>query len=542
MNTKGILASSALTFILVQLLSMALPVPVHAASVTIVPTSGTVGTSISIQGKGFAGRLATIHWDKQIILRDIPISETGELACSLKVPRACKGRHTIKITDDSNWTSSTASTTFTVLPSIRVFPRIGRVYTTITIIGTGFTAFERDIRITWDGKALPVTATANHLGTWSINFDVTETTKGDHFIGAFSNATPASEIGEVKFLLAPVAKVTPLSGTVGSEIKIEGFGFRTGEDGITITWDGEIIMCNIVGGPDGSWSVTLKVPPSVRGYHTIGVYGSSFTPKGVVPDTTFEVLPQIQLEPSAGNKGTKVTIKGTGFAQDETVTISFNETKLDITTVADGTGSFNVAFESPQSRLKENTITASGDKGNSAQAVFIMEKTAPPPPELLSPAQKAELEIFDSVGDVFLEAARHLVRTIAHPLGLGQLKPNSLSTTFDWSDSDSAHNIRYVLQITRGDDFSSPTLVKANLIESEYTLSREDKVTRGNYSWRVKAIDDVGNESQWSKVHQFNVTLMSPQVLVLSLTIPLLIIAAIVSAIAFTWRTRRLKR
>lgn len=541
MSTKGILASSALTFILVQLLSLALPIPVRAASITIVPTSGTVGTSISIQGKGFAGRLATIHWDNQIILRDIPISETGELTCSLKVPQACKGKHTIKITDDSNWTGNTASTTFTVVPSIRIFPRIGKVYTTVIVIGTGFTPFEQGIRVTWDGDALPIIATSNHLGTWNINFDVTETTKGDHFISAFSDTTPASEIGEVKFILAPVAKVTPLSGTVGSEIKIDGFGFRTGEDGITITWDGEIIMCNIVGGPDGSWNVTLKVPPSIRGYHTIGVYGSSFTPKGIVPDTDFEVLPQIQLEPNSGNKGTKVTVKGTGFAQGEKITISFNKTQLDITTVADDTGSFNIAFKSPQSRLKENTITASGDKGNSARAVFTIEKTAPPPPELLTPTQEAELEIFDSVGDVFLGAARHLARTITHPFGLGHLKPNSLSATFDWLDSDSTHNIRYILQVTRGDDFSAPILVKANLIESEYKLSREDNVTKGTYSWRVKAIDDMGNESHWSKVHQFNVTLMSTQTFIVSLTIPLLLIGAIVSAIAVTWRTRRLK-
>jgi len=540
MQSKGLLILVALIFAL-PLVFLAHPVPVHAASITISPASGAVGTSIQLSGNGFSGRLATIRWDDQILLSKVPISETGELTYNLKVPDACRGNHIIEITDDSNWTSSTASATFAVVPGITVSPRTGRPYTLVTVIGNGFARLERDIKITWNGNILSGSATANHLGTWGINFDVPDTGKGEYYIGAFSSSTNASEIGEQRFVVAPFAKVETTSGPVGVEIKIDGFGFRTGEDGITITWDGEIIMCNIVGGPDGSWSATLNIPPCTKGYHTIGVYGSSFTPKGIVPDTDFNVVPNVELQPTSGNKGTRVTVNGAGFAEDETVTLSFEGMPLDIKAAADGTGSFNVAFEAPQSRVKDSKVKATGSAGSSAEAIFIVEKIAPLAPTLLSPEQGARLEIFDSVGDVFLGTAKLLVGSIRFD-DSGQRALGSPIATFDWSDVNAESNITYTLEIARGDDFSSQVLLKERLVDSEYTLSKDDTLGKDIYIWRVKAVDNIGNESPWSEIQEFEMIPMSNQVLILSIVIPVLVIATIVAAVMLTWRIRRSKR
>jgi hypothetical protein len=523
----------------ITIILLASPIPVHAASITLAPASGTVGTYIQITGSGFAGRFANIHWDDQIILSKIPISETGEITCNLKVPPACRGNHIIKITDDSNWTASIGETTFTVFPSITILPHIGRTYTTVTIIGNGFAASENEISITWDGTVLPTSAIADNLGTWSINFDVTETKKGEYYIGAFSSSTDASEIGEHRFIIAPFAKVEPTSGPVGTEISIDGFGFRTGEDGITITWDGEIILCNIVGGADGSWNATLNTPPCTKGYHTIGVYGSSFTPKGIVPDTDFNVLTNIELHPASGNRGAKVIANGTGFANDETITLSFEEMTLDAKATTDNTGSFSVAFEVPQIRVKANKVKATGSTGNSAETLFVAEKVAPPTPTLLSPLQGAKLKIFDSLGDVLLEPAKYLIGIITFR-NSRQEDSGPPITTFDWSDISDEGKVSYILQIDRGDDFASQVLLKENLVDSEYNLSRNDISIKGIYYWRVKAVDDVGNESPWSKVHEFDLINMSNQDLILSLTIPILFIFAIVAAAILRWRKHRI--
>ncbi|MFC2050900.1 hypothetical protein ACFLTN_06995 [Chloroflexota bacterium] len=526
--------------IAIPLILLASPIPIHAANITTTPASGTVGTSIQISGDGFAGRSATIHWDDQIILSKIPISETGELTCNLKVPSACRGDHVIKITDDSNWTASTASATFTVLPAITVSPRTSRPHTRITVIGDGFAASEKDIRITWDGTVLTTSATANAFGTWGINFDVPETNRGEHYIGAFSSSTDASEVDDLLFIVAPFAKVAPTSGPAGTEISVDGFGFRTGEDGITITWDGEIILCNIVGGADGSWSAKLNIPPCTKGYHTIGVYGSSFTPKGIVPDIEFNVVPHIELQPASGNKGAKVTVNGAGFANGETITLSFEEITLDSKAITDDAGSFSTAFEVPQSSVKDNKVKATGSAGNSAEAIFAAEKISPPTPALLSPPQGAKLKILDSFGDVFLGPAKRLMGIISYGDSRNQNSGPPIET-FDWSDVNAEGKVTYTLQIVRGGDFSSQVLSKENLVDSEYDLTRNDISTKDIYSWRVKAVDDVGNESPWSEVQEFDLIPMSNKALILTLTIPILFIAAIVAVVILTWRKNRAK-
>ena len=539
-HSKVLLALLAIIIVL-PFIFMASPVPVHASNISIGPASGTISTSIHINGNGFSGRLATIYWDNQIILSKVPISETGELTFDLQVPPACKGSHTIKITDDSNWTSSTASATFTVLPGITIFPRIGWPYTSITVTGNGFACFEKDIKVTWDKTVLPISAAANQFGIWSINFEAPESAKGEYYISAFSSSTDASEIGEHKFIVGPFAKMQPSSGPVGTEITIEGFGFRTSEDGITITWDNQIILCNLIAGTNGVFDTTLNIPPATQGLHLVGVFGSDFTPKGIIPDMDFNVVPNIQLQPPSGNKGTRVSVNGTGFIKGEAVTLSFEGTSLNINIVADDKGSFSIGFDAPQSAVKENKVKAIGTTGNSAETLFIIDKVTPPAPSLVSPTQGAELEVFDSVGDVFLGTTKQLIRIISFR-NSEQRKLGPSDIKFDWSDIKVQGKTTYTLEIANGNDFLSPAVLKKELVDSEYTLSRDDILTIGSYTWRVMAVDDIGNEGLWSDADEFEVIPMSNQVLIMSLVIPLVSIGVMVGLATITWRRYKARR
>ena len=539
-HSKVLLALLAIIIVL-PFIFMASPVPVHASNISIGPASGTISTSIHINGNGFSGRLATIYWDNQIILSKVPISETGELTFDLQVPPACKGSHTIKITDDSNWTSSTASATFTVLPGITIFPRIGWPYTSITVTGNGFACFEKDIKVMWDKTVLPISAAANQFGIWSINFEAPESAKGEYYISAFSSSTDASEIGEHKFIVGPFAKMQPSSGPVRTEITIEGFGFRTSEDGITITWDNQIILCNLIAGTNGVFDTTLNIPPATQGLHLVGVFGSDFTPKGIIPDMDFNVVPNIQLQPPSGNKGTRVSVNGTGFIKGEAVTLSFEGTSLNISIVADDKGSFSIGFDAPQSAVKENKVKAIGTTGNSAETLFIIDKVTPPAPSLVSPTQGAELEVFDSVGDVFLGTTKQLIRIISFR-NSEQRKLGPSDIKFDWSDIKVQGKTTYTLEIANGNDFLSPAVLKKELVDSEYTLSRDDILTIGSYTWRVMAVDDIGNEGLWSDADEFEVIPMSNQVLIMSLVIPLVSIGVMVGLATITWRRYKARR
>jgi tetratricopeptide (TPR) repeat protein len=217
-----------------------------------------------------------------------------------------------------------------------------------------------------------------------------ETINADRSDTIIDGLSAESEINKLKTIGKPSVKVTPVSGTVGTKLFIYGWGFRANEDGMTVTWDGEIIVCNIRAELDGSLIIdgskvpnisssytgdtreSIYVPPSTKGRHILGVYGSSFTPRGTVNDTIIEVLPNITISPAPTTKGTQIIISGTGFANEELVTVDFNKTIINGTTNANG--NFEVSLVIPSEKGKKYNISASGDKRSSVNTSF---ETAP---------------------------------------------------------------------------------------------------------------------------------------------------------------------
>ncbi len=226
--------------------------------------------------------------------------------------------------------------------------------------------------------------------------------KDESDVSSPSSAAGIAEISKNRSTSKPYVNVTPVSGPVGTKLFIYGWGFRGNEDGMTVTWDGEIIKCNIRAEIDGSLIIdgskvpynspvytgdtreTVYVPPTTRGRHILGVYGSSFTAIGIVNDTIFEVIPAIKLLPEAHIKGTQVTITGTGFAANEAIVVSMNRAATNIVATADSTGSFIATLIIPASKVKEYYIAVSGNKGNSAQASLTIVPERPIPAEQVS--------------------------------------------------------------------------------------------------------------------------------------------------------------
>jgi hypothetical protein len=273
----------------------------------------------------------------------------------------------------------------------------------------------------------------------------------------------------------------------------------------------------------------------------MGVFGSDFTPRGIIPDMDFNVVPNIQLLPVTGNKGTKVTINGTGFTKGETITFTFEGNSLNTNAVTDDKGSFSTTFTAPQSASKENKVTATGTAGNSAEAIFVIDKVTPPAPTLIFPVQGATLEAFNSVGDVFLGTARQLLGIVSFQ----NSKQPGLGTpdvTFDWSEINAQGKITYTLEIDNTSNPASPAVLRKGLPGSEYTLTKVDTLSVGRYTWRVMAVDDIDNEGFWSDTGEFAVIPMSNQVFILSMVIPLVFIVAIVSLVWLTLRRYKAKR
>jgi len=510
---------------LISIISMAVnllaPSPAYAVSISVTPTSGTAGSEISISGEGYIGKMATIYWDDKKLVQNVPVSKAGQINYTFEAPQAAKGEHTIKVTDDSNWADIIASATFVITPSVNTDPPWGKIGIPILLSGSGFVAGEIKIKPTLDGRTLsklPVTADKN--GTWHLVFDVPNLPKGEYVLAASGEITQQSEMTQSLFTIGPFCKAKPLSGPVGTKVTITGVGFRPGEDGVTITWDGPILDMNFVAEPNGNLTCTIIVPPSVKGAHVIGIYGSSFTPRGIIPDIGFEVIPSIELIPAEGNKGTTVKINGMGFDSGESVTVTYDQTDTGITAVTDSKGNFMSTFQVPVSPGKDHTITATGNKGASAQAVFSTTRGIPEAPKLLSPGAGAKLQSFNSVIDI-------IINTFQQIGGPGEKASSTNLTTMTWSSAGDPSELAYSLQISRSNDFSAPVFHKENISTNSYLLARSSLPDAGIYYWRVKAVDSIGGEGKWSNTSKFETVTTSPLVIALAVTILILVIAII---------------
>ncbi len=72
--------------------------------------------------------------------------------------------------------------------------------------------------------------------------------------------------------------------------------------------------------------------------------------------------------------------------------------------------------------------------------------------------------------------------------------------TFDWSDVTDPGGVTYTLEII-------DTLTKTGLTASTYTLTSDEALAAGTYSWRVRAIDGAGNVGEWSSTWSLIVTI-----------------------------------
>jgi hypothetical protein len=284
---------------------------------------------------------------------------------------------------------------------------------------------------------------------------------------------------------------------------------------------------------DGTPRYELFVPPTTQGKHKIGLYGSSFTPRGILPDYYFDVIPAINIEPDAGNTGTNVTVTGTGFGANETISISYDNSKMDDTYGTDNQGNFTASITVPQSKGKEHIITATGDKGNSREATFTLLNEMTQLPQLTSPEKGVKIALFNSVGEVFRGTWKYLTNIRTYSKGTQNRNYTKTFTILDWSYGDGSTDMNYALQISQDNAFTSIILDEGNLNNSQYNLTEHGMLPKGTYFWRVKAVDSSGNESEWSEISQFEIISMTTMVFIFSILCLILIIAAIAFGILF---------
>jgi hypothetical protein len=349
---------------------------------------------------------------------------------------------------------------FNVLPSVNTDELGGAVGDIVTIDGYGFSA-EKPISIYFDSTKIS-TSDTDELGTFSnARFSIPATPLGKHVI-----KVQDSEGYTVSYDYNVTQKmiVEPYSVCVNNKVNISGMGFPAITN-LVVFFDGEDISA-MTTDAYGVFSTNITVPPCGDGIHTIKVSD------GVNPAFGDVIVnPNVHISDSSGYIGMQLTITGTGFRIGNNLNATYDETRLNGTTV-DDLGNFVFSFNVPRSISGSHTITVT-DGVNTKSMIFNVESTPPLAPNLELPVD----------GTRFTNEIR-----------------------FQWEAVTDPSGVFYVIEIANDARFTQPTISQGNLEQTYYDLPDDPKITPGRsepYFWRVRAIDYASNQGNWSVVGTF---------------------------------------
>ena len=503
-----------------------------------------------------------ICWDSLTNVKETFTADAaGSYSLAIYTPEAWKGDHTVYLVD--NTYAQKASAIFTVLPSVKIDPAEGPVGTTVTFNGYGFSASQQ-LRIKFNDTVV-TTTTANTVGSWTLNYTIPATPGGGYTfdIQAKEGTVWVAWVSKY-FKVTPKITATPSSGTVGQTVAINGTGFASKEKDIEVTFGGKVVKKISYAEENGSWSAIIAVPPVQRGDYKIDASGTSTRTRDV-PDVTFTVNAGILVEPISAYIGDTITVTGGGFAIGETgIQVYFDGMVVSPSTItANISGCWESSFTLPASTYGSHTVSASGDITQPAvtRALNTLAKILEISPIEGAPGDSVSLtgngfgsnkKLTVTIGGVAvsgdmrtqtngnvvisfrvpkgsIEGQRTLVvtdeggatasvdftvtkktlSTTPLPISPKDSKLRSGIVTFKWQGTTGSTGYTYTLEISRTAG-SAPIWSKSGIEGSSYTLTDTPTVTEtlppGTYYWRVKIVDDYGNEGAWSDSIEFTVS------------------------------------
>jgi len=337
------------------------PLPIASPSITsLSPSSGTVGTSITVVGTNFGATQGT----STVTFNGTAATPTSWSATSIAVPvpaAATTGPVVVTVNGQAS-----NGVPFTVTPKINsLAPTSGPIGTSVTISGNTFGATQGTSTVTFNGTA----ATPTSWSATSIAVPVpAAATTGPVVVTVNGQASNG-----VTFTVTPkINSLTPTSGTVGTSVTISGNTFGANQGTSTLTFNGTAATPT-------SWSATsIAVPvPAAATTGPVVVTVNGQASNGVA----FTVTPIINmLSPNAGLAGTAVTVSGTGFgATQGTSTISFNG----VTATPTSWSSTTIVASVPVGATTGNVVVTVEGVASNGVAFAV---TAPPLATITSPS------------------------------------------------------------------------------------------------------------------------------------------------------------
>jgi len=301
--TVGGQTSNALTF------TVTVPAPVVSS---LNPTSGTVGTSVTISGANFGAAQGT----STVSFSGTAAAPTSWSATSIVAPvptGATSGSVVVTVSGQAS-----NGLTFTVpAPSISSLnPASGAVGTSVTISGANFGATQGTSTVSFNGT----TATPTSWSVSSIVVPVPTGTTSGSVVVTVGGQTSNSLTFTVTVPAPVITSLNPNSGVVGTSVTINGTNFGATQGTSAVSFGG-------VAATPTSWSASSIVVPvptgATSGNVVVTVAGQASN--GLAFTVTVPAPSISSLSPNSGPAGTSVTVTGTNFGTSQgTSTVVFD--------------------------------------------------------------------------------------------------------------------------------------------------------------------------------------------------------------------------
>jgi len=269
---------------------------------TVTPESGPVGTNVTVRGQGFGQNEQGIDLryytgsSYQTVASNITANDKGSWRITLPIPTSTKGEHKLDAQGAASTLSDVKEAIFTVTAGITVDKSAGNAGETITIRGSHFSAYERDIKIWLAGETVVTGINADARGEWEETFDVPEMPSGNYTITVEGQVTRREDIAPVSFEIKPSIVLSPDEGCVGADLTVVGRGFAARTD-VIIKYDGRQVA-RASTNDKGSFETSFPVPASRQGERvvTAGYAGQDrasavFTMESQPPDVPVLISP-----------------------------------------------------------------------------------------------------------------------------------------------------------------------------------------------------------------------------------------------------------
>ncbi len=268
------------------------PFTIIGTDISISPEVGTVGTNVTVHGKGLyaKGKVTFYYYSNgaRVNMGTDVTSSIGECTYSFTVPDSSSGSHRVVVRDANG---DEAEARFDVISSIVLKPASAPIGAKLAVSGTGFGS-ESDVTI-YLGDAEVIAQRTDEFGSFEVSFAVPELRPGIYNLEVRDKS---GNMAQTQFTVVASISLSKVTGHIDEELTVSGTGFMGGPL-VFISYD-SIPVADCVADESGAFSVSFNIPVSIHGNHQvaasdgINLATSLFSVESQAPPVPEPVLPE----------------------------------------------------------------------------------------------------------------------------------------------------------------------------------------------------------------------------------------------------------